>query len=744
MIGQSLLQTAPASAATNPNWWVRTIDTGLAGVATGQRPSIAINPATNKPYVTYYDATYGKLRLAMNNGTTQYCLGTAAEGNPDGWYCTTIQSGNQAGYRSAIAFEQNNSGSFGVLYSKPEIAAINLARYATSGVLYSHQTIGDDVGPAENGTDQNTYPALVFADSTPNVAYLHTRYSVMFDEYNASFIGQAVPEDDHHLLIEYLVADQPPSPAGEFVSLDQAYYGDMQVAYRGSVADQLKWAGQTETTQHTGCLGNGHDKKKNWQCQVVDPTASTGNFVSYHAADNVSDTMRIAYYDHTHKTVKYAYHTGNASDSCGNGGSSGWKCQSIDTVALAGQDASGLGVALGVYQNKPIIAYVDKDDQANRILKVARYVGFGGNCGTDGFIQAWQCEVVDDGGTTNNVGNELDMAIDKDGVAYVAYYDATETSLKVARSKNTYAPTFKKLYTPSTIALNTATEMKFMIQNNYAFALSGLTFTDGLTSYAETIIPATVTNTCGGTVHIVNNNHGIKLTDGALAADSGCYIKVQVVGTQEGTFDDPTTELMSDQAKNAPVATATLTITAPVKQNQTITFAPLADQMVAAAPFQISATASSGLAVSFTASGKCTVSGNMVTLSGGAGSCSITAHQGGNDTYNAAPDVTRSFAINDPAKQNQTITFAPLPDRTVGDPQFAVNATASSGLAVTFTAIGKCTVSGHMVTLVGDAGSCAITAHQSGNATYNPAADVTRTFTITAAAYKVFMPVVIR
>src|SRR5207248_1227100 len=63
------------------------------------------------------------------------------------------------------------------------------------------------------------------------------------------------------------------------------------------------------------------------------------------------------------------------------------------------------------------------------------------------------------------------------------------------------------------------------------------------------------------------------------------------------------------------------------------------------ADFAISATASSSLAVSFAASGNCTVAGANVHLTG-AGACTITASQGGDTNYNAAPDVAQSFQIN--------------------------------------------------------------------------------------------------
>jgi uncharacterized repeat protein (TIGR01451 family) len=164
------------------------------------------------------------------------------------------------------------------------------------------------------------------------------------------------------------------------------------------------------------------------------------------------------------------------------------------------------------------------------------------------------------------------------------------------------------------------------------------------------------------------------------------------------------------------------------KADQTITFNALADKTYGDADFGISASASSGLTVSFAASGNCTVTGSTVHITG-AGSCTITASQGGDSNYNAASSVDRSFNI---AKANQTITFGALSDKTYGDADFSVSATASSGLAVTFAAGGNCTVSGSTVHITG-AGSCTITASQGGDSNYNAAADVEQPFNIAKA-----------
>jgi predicted outer membrane repeat protein len=161
------------------------------------------------------------------------------------------------------------------------------------------------------------------------------------------------------------------------------------------------------------------------------------------------------------------------------------------------------------------------------------------------------------------------------------------------------------------------------------------------------------------------------------------------------------------------------------KRSQTITFAGLPDRTVTEPPFSVTATASSGLAVTFATSGACSVAGSQVTLTG-VGSCTITGQQAGDAVYLAATPVNQSFPVT---KGNQTIAFAPLADRTVGDPPFLVSATASSGLAVAFSASGACSVAGTLVTLTGE-GSCTITASQPGDATFGPAAPVGQTFMV--------------
>ena len=162
---------------------------------------------------------------------------------------------------------------------------------------------------------------------------------------------------------------------------------------------------------------------------------------------------------------------------------------------------------------------------------------------------------------------------------------------------------------------------------------------------------------------------------------------------------------------------------------QSITFAALSNEQIGTAPFTLTATASSGLTISFaTTSPACNVSGNTVTLVA-VGRCALQATQAGNADYWPATPVTESFQVTEIP---QTISFAALPNKSLGAVPFNIMATASSGLTVSFasTTASICSVSGNTVTVV-TTGLCSIQATQAGNATYAAATPVSQSFQVT-------------
>jgi parallel beta-helix repeat protein len=176
------------------------------------------------------------------------------------------------------------------------------------------------------------------------------------------------------------------------------------------------------------------------------------------------------------------------------------------------------------------------------------------------------------------------------------------------------------------------------------------------------------------------------------------------------------------------------------RESQAITAPLISAKSTLAVDFSYTAYATSGLEVTFAAAGPCSVSPTVnlanrwMTTIGitGAGTCTITMLQAGNAQW-APATATRSFVIS---KANQKITFPTIASRTQSAPPFDVTATSNSGLPITFTATGQCSLSNPTdttvtVTLTGATGNCSITASQPGNGDYNPAASVTRTFSIT-------------
>jgi hypothetical protein len=121
-------------------------------------------------------------------------------------------------------------------------------------------------------------------------------------------------------------------------------------------------------------------------------------------------------------------------------------------------------------------------------------------------------------------------------------------------------------------------------------------------------------------------------------------------------------------------------------------------------------TASSGLPVTLvsTSTGRCTVNGMTVNFLS-AGQCQLTADQAGDGTF--APAASVSFSIEVLQLQNQTINFATPDGRTYGDAAFGVSATATSGLAVSFSSLttSVCTISGTTVTAITN-GTCTLRA----------------------------------
>jgi hypothetical protein len=174
------------------------------------------------------------------------------------------------------------------------------------------------------------------------------------------------------------------------------------------------------------------------------------------------------------------------------------------------------------------------------------------------------------------------------------------------------------------------------------------------------------------------------------------------------------------------------------KGDQTIAFSSAAPAATVGGPtYNVTATATSGLTVTFTidaaATSVCSINNVTNTVSFTAvGTCIIDADQAGDTNWNPATQTQQSFAVG---QGSQTISFTSTTPATakVGGATYNVTATATSGLAVTFTidpsATSICSIAGNVVSFTA-VGTCKIDANQGGNADYTAAPQAQQTFSV--------------
>jgi len=110
-------------------------------------------------------------------------------------------------------------------------------------------------------------------------------------------------------------------------------------------------------------------------------------------------------------------------------------------------------------------------------------------------------------------------------------------------------------------------------------------------------------------------------------------------------------------------------------------------------------------------------------------------YSGDSSYLGSSADLAGGQQVNASSLTPQTITFPPLPNRSIVESPFTITGVTGggSGNPVTFTASGgKCTVAGTTVKLT-HTGKCTITAHQAASSGFAAAHAVSRSFMISAA-----------
>ena len=215
--------------------------------------------------------------------------------------------------------------------------------------------------------------------------------------------------------------------------------------------------------------------------------------------------------------------------------------------------------------------------------------------------------------------------------------------------------------------------------------------------------------------------------DGKTLTLTGAVGTVTVKATQPG---DANTRAANPVTKTFAVDDVPL-------KAQTITFRALSDRTFGTAPAVVNASVNvKGRTPTLTITSGSEfaefISGGKLKLNG-AGTVVITATEPGDADYAAATPVSQTLVIK---KAPQNINFPFNGNVTLGNAAPTLNATASSGLAVTYAAEPGATagtLSGGVITITG-AGKMVIVASQAGNENYLPAKDSKVTLTVKTPA----------
>jgi hypothetical protein len=193
------------------------------------------------------------------------------------------------------------------------------------------------------------------------------------------------------------------------------------------------------------------------------------------------------------------------------------------------------------------------------------------------------------------------------------------------------------------------------------------------------------------------------------------------------------TNLVGDSARSVASSSATVAAASSKLANDPVISPSTIPDLVIDGTVDVSTTTPSTGSVTVTVtgnpSGACTYDSSTKKITAiSAGTCTISASTDETTTY-AAGLATKTFNV---VKIPQTITFGTIANQVMPGP-LTVSATASSTLAVAFSATGTCSVTNVTVSFSG-AGTCTVTANQAGNTRYAAAPAIARTFQITAAS----------
>lgn len=366
--------------------------------------------------------------------------------------------------------------------------------------------------------------------------------------------------------------------------------------------------------------------------------------------------------------------------------------QSIMAIPFIGYEFTGWGGALSGTTNPTTITMDTDKSVSATFAPIANFNAYEWNFNTDGNTENW----TNIGSSSTIASGSNTIAIESSNAKIENTHLAIPTNDYAAleiRLKNLTNITGDSIY-PVKINAETASgasyrKLETMTNNDAEFKTYQVTWTTGSGGYEGDVIKLQVLTPNGG----------------SLALDGSESIEIDYI------------KWIKKQAQS---------ITFNSTDNPGIAAPELGDTVI------VNKLTNAGLTIKYESSDSSIIDINNDTLFVvGLGSATITASQAGDPYYYQATNVDQTITVG---KQAQTITFNALAAKVVGDSEFDLAATASSGLAVSYAISDEnvATVNGNTVTIVG-AGTATITASQAGDATYGAATTVEQALVVNKA-----------
>jgi len=395
-------EAASASAAANAPWFNIEVDTPGN---TGQHPSIAIDPATGRIYISYYDATTKNLRLAMSrfSGSGGNC------GPGNSWTCQTVDDTYGVGQFSSIAVNPSTGG-IGIAYYDATNGQLKYAHGEICAICpWSIDIIDKPIAfPLDN---MGKYASIKFDKfGNPSIAYYFEITSGVDSLMVASYVGGNADCGSGTAKGWLCSTIQSGEGVGQYASLALDGSDRPRIAYYHGGNDALMYA------YHNGV---------SWTIREILPTTS-GQYASLYVDVDNGDLPHIAHYDSSNGNLEYAVYVGSGGN-CGFNNSATkfeWQCIEIESV---GTSTHPKGVSLAVdAAGYPIIAYQSTSGSLNVAHPLAALglsVG-GGNCGPENPFSTWYCQTVRSHSpwVPYRQGDYVSIAVNQSGLATIAYF----------------------------------------------------------------------------------------------------------------------------------------------------------------------------------------------------------------------------------------------------------------------------------------------------------------------------------